>query len=150
MSRVKLPKVEVNTEIEINASSKKVWDVIADFQNYNRWNQTLKISGNSSIGDKLAVYIKLPGSKPKNIRYFIMNNVIEKKLEIKGLMIAYFLWKAENVFELIPIDENKTRFINKECFSGLLIPFMHNMLKTKVYQFKQDTNESLKKYLESI
>ena len=43
--------LKVEYSIEIKASAKKVWDVVADFANYGKWNEwTNRLDGKPELG----------------------------------------------------------------------------------------------------
>lgn len=49
----------IKTEVEINASPEKAWNVLMDHPNYNKWNPyILQISGSTELGDYLTVTLK--------------------------------------------------------------------------------------------
>ena len=66
---------EICSKIQINASPSVVWNIITDFENYGKWNPFIrKISGATTEGSTIQVYIKPPNSngmkfKPKILKY---------------------------------------------------------------------------------
>ena len=47
---------ELHSEIEIAASPERVWDILADFAAYPRWNPFIRhISGELEVGERLEV-----------------------------------------------------------------------------------------------
>ena len=60
----------------------------------------------------------------------------KEELEWMGYTMAPVMFTGKHAFIIIPIDENRIKFINKESFSGLAIPFLKkNLLRTKIKDF---------------
>jgi hypothetical protein len=56
--------LELKTEILINATPEKVWQVLTDFKHYPLWNPFIKnLAGNPVASEKLIVQIAPPGKK---------------------------------------------------------------------------------------
>jgi uncharacterized membrane protein len=52
---------EIVTEIEINASPSRVWQILPDFEKYPTWNSFIKkISGEAARDEKLEVHMPDP------------------------------------------------------------------------------------------
>ena len=52
---------EIATEIEIEASARHVWDALADFAAYPRWNPfLLKVHGAANAGERIRFWFELP------------------------------------------------------------------------------------------
>lgn len=50
---------EIYSEIEINAPSRIVWNILTDFEDFSHWNPFIQnISGDISEGSTIHVYIK--------------------------------------------------------------------------------------------
>ncbi|HEX3268824.1 MAG TPA: SRPBCC family protein [Gaiellaceae bacterium] len=55
---------EISTEIEIEATPDRVWQVVSDFDAYPDWNPfTRDICGKAERGSKLKVRIESPGGR---------------------------------------------------------------------------------------
>ena len=54
---------ELNTEIEINASAERVWQLLTDFEAYPQWNPFIRsIEGNPEPNSKLKIFIQPSGA----------------------------------------------------------------------------------------
>jgi len=52
---------ELHSEIEINASAERVWDILTDFASYPQWNPFIRsISGELEVGERLEVRLEPP------------------------------------------------------------------------------------------
>ena len=90
---------ELNTEIEINASANKVWDVLTDFKSFPGWNPFIqKIEGKIEVGAKLEVFIQPPDSKGMTFKPTLLK--VEPNREIRWLGHLFFpgLFDGEHIF----------------------------------------------------
>lgn len=117
-------KKHISTEIIINASIDKVWDELTDFSKYPDWNPFIrKISGEIKKGNIIEVTFQTHGSDPivftPEIILYEENNILqwEGKLFIPGI------FTGRHTFQLVKIETNKTKLIQKEDFNGILVPF---------------------------
>jgi hypothetical protein len=142
---------EIYTECEINAPACEVYSVLSDFANYNMWTNEIIISGETQPGGKMQVKVKTADNgngwyqlsskmKQNNERIIAFNNVL----------YAPFLFMGKHRFEIIPLSNDRTKFINAEEFSGLLVPFVRkkNLLST-TRKFKENVNLALKRTAEA-
>jgi uncharacterized protein YndB with AHSA1/START domain len=54
---------EIHTEIEIQTSDERVWDLVTDFDGFPNWNPfILRAEGKLETGGKLKVILQLPDS----------------------------------------------------------------------------------------
>ncbi|WP_196894426.1 SRPBCC domain-containing protein [Aureivirga marina] len=112
----------IKTEIIIEASSEKIWNVLMDFKNYGKWNPfILKINGVKKEGKRLKVNIQPPNGKKMTFRPVIIKLEKEKVFRWIGRLGVKGVFDGEHYFELISEDENKTRFIHGEKFTGILV-----------------------------
>jgi len=151
MKKDHLFKENVFTEALINASAAKVWSIITDFDKYESWNIPLLISRKCVKGAHLKIRANVPGRKPTVFigRLLVCREM--EKLEWTGYTIAPFMFTGLHTFEIIPINDNQVKFVNKESFSGLAIPFLrNNLLRTKIKDFHNDTNLVIKRLSELV
>ena len=140
---------EINSDIEINASSIKVWDVLINFDNYPKWNPFMKISGNPQKGSTIQVFIKPPNSKGMTFKPKILEYVPMKKIRWIGKTWIPGLFDGEHSLIIKEIDENKVQFIQKEKFTGIFVPIFSGLLKNTHKGFEM-MNNALKNESEKI
>lgn len=139
---------EIYTEIEINASASTVWGILTDFDKFPMWNPFMKkISGNLQEGASLEAFIQPPNSNGMTIKPKILEYQPGKKLRWLGILWIRKLFDGEHSWTTEKINENKTLFIQKERFSGLLVPFGSTLLKNTKAGFEL-MNLALKKECE--
>ena len=109
----------IQTEIIINASTERVWNLLTDFTNYSSWNSfIISIEGRLEKGTQLKNTMMVNGKK----------NVFKPTItEVKPNQ--YFEWlgklplntfNGRHYFELESIGPNQTKLIHGEKFSGWL------------------------------
>lgn len=139
-----LPEKNTYTEININSPIDKVWDALADIENYHTWNPYhIKVQGKLALGEKLKVNIHKPNGVKIEIEPYVMKLERNKILTWGGGVSGIF--KGIHVFELISLQKNKTKLIHRERFSGIAIPFASLDAIEEGYN---QMNKALKKKLE--
>ena len=119
-----------------------------DFDNFPNWNPFMKeISGNPQVGSKIKVFIQPPDSRGMTFKPKILDYEPEKKLRWIGTLGIPKIFDGEHSLMIKEINENKVLFIQKEKFSGILVPLLGGMLKNTEKGFKM-MNEALKKEAE--
>lgn len=139
---------KIYSEIEINAPSKIVWNILTDFEDFSRWNPFIqKISGDISEGSTIQVYIKPPNSKGMNFKPKIVKYEFEKEISWLGKLWISGLFDGRHSLIVEEINDNKVLFIQKEEFKGLFVTLLSGMLKNTEKGFEM-MNQSLKKEAE--
>ena len=138
----------IQTEILINTDITKVWDILMNFDNYPKWNPFItSISGEPKLGSRLTVSIKPPGGKGMTFKPNILTLEANKEFRWKGKLGINGIFDGEHYFILEVLENDKTKFIHGEKFSGLLVPLVCKMLD-KTQKGFQLMNESIKKECE--
>ena len=134
----------IQTDILINTKITKVWDVLMDFDSYPKWNPFItKISGEPRLGNRLTVSINPPGGKGMTFKPNILTLESNKEFRWKGKLGINGIFDGEHYFILEFLENDKTKFIHGEIFSGLLVPLVGKMLD-KTQKGFQLMNESIK------
>ena len=141
-------KKEIESIIEINKSSLDVWKALIDFDSYPKWNPfIISISGTLNVNHKIMIKTQLSSSEIFTFKptLFVIDPCQE--LRWKGQFIFPKIFDGEHIFLLEEIAPQKTRFIQKEIFTGLLIPLASSIIRRTSEKF-ENMNKSLKKYIE--
>jgi len=137
---------ELRTEIEINANSDIVWNVLIDFNKYDQWNPFIrKIIGEPIEGSRIDIFIETPGGK--NRKYEPTVTTVNPELELRWLGKSWAL-NGEHIFSIEKIREGYVRFIQRELFGGLLTGFFGKSLDTDIRQGFEEMNKALKERAE--
>lgn len=135
----------VHTEIEINAGTERVWNVLIDFEKYDQWNPFInKIVGRAVVGTKIEIHIETRGDK--NRKYEPTVTKVEPSRELRWLgrsLIPGFL-KGEHIFTIEQLQSKQVRFIHREVFDGFLTSLFGKSLDSDVKKGFEEMNKALK------
>jgi hypothetical protein len=141
---------EIHTEIEINAPAEKVWQVLTDFAAYPEWNPFVRlVEGEVRVGARLHIYIQPSGGKGMSFRPTVL--VADPNREFRWLGHLWFpgLFDGEHSFVIEPLGEGCVRFVQRERFGGLILPFLSKMLDGDIRRGFEEMNRALKLRAES-
>lgn len=120
---------EIRTEIIINASVSKVWEVLTDFSSYPDWNPFMKyLNGKVEEGAQIEVKIVPPGSKGMVFKPKVLKYQKDKEFRWLGHMIFPGLFDGEHIFELVDYGNGTMTFVQREIFRGILTPLLEKSL----------------------
>jgi hypothetical protein len=140
---------EIHTEINIRTSAKKVWELLTDFQNFKLWNPFIReIEGTPSLGTKIKIHLHTSTGKSRTYQPKITKLEPSKELRWFGKSIIPGFFNGERIFVLEPFEDDHTRFIHKEIFTGILVNLVGNRLDKDMYNSFVSMNEALKKRAE--
>lgn len=144
-------KYEINTKIEIHVPLSDVWNALIEFSEYERWNTFVpSISGELSKGAILNIILHVPNEKKQKYKVKILEIQEKQILQWLGHFIIPGLIDGNHIFQLQHLSDNKTLFIQKESFKGILVPFVWKYyLNTKLRAGFVQLNEGLKKHVEN-
>jgi len=136
---------EIITEIEINKSTEKVWNILTDFNNWTEWNPIInQASGAANLGSKLTITMRGDNGKdgPKYMPIVTINQE-PKTFRWRAKMMSGFMFTNDKVFELEETSSG-TRLIHKELYSGVLASLFWNKLNNHVPTMLNSMNDALK------
>jgi hypothetical protein len=135
---------ELRTEIEIQASPEKVWQVLTDLDRYPEWNPFIHHAiGKAEVGGKVDITFK-SGSKEMTLHCTVIKAEPNKELRWRYHVGLPFLFKGEHSFVIEPVGENRVRFIDREVFTGLLVPLQAEDIDTNSRQGFEAMDKALK------
>lgn len=140
---------QIYTEIEINANKTKIWDILMDFESYPNWNPFIKtIEGKKKEDSKIKVFLKPDGNSGMKIKPKIIEIEKEKRFSWLGHFIIPKLFDGHHQFEIIEINDKKSKFIHMENFGGILKrPILYFVKKSTEKGFNE-MNMALKQIAE--
>ena len=136
--------MKLHTEIIIEATSKKVWEVLMDFDSYGLWNPfIIEIKGEAEEGKTIEV--NFPGMK---FTPTVLTREENREFKWLGKLLFKGLFDGEHRFELEEMEEGRTRLIHSEKFSGLLVPMFRKKLLGETKEGFEQMNLKLKERVE--
>lgn len=110
----------IRTEIIINASKEKVWDILSNFAAYGEWNPfIIRIAGTQAKGSKLSVTL-LNGAKEFAMKPEVLSVVPNQYFDWVGHLFIKGIFDGHHSFEIEELSPTQVRFIHGEHFSGIL------------------------------
>ena len=139
---------ELRTEIEIDAPPERVWQVLTNFGAYPEWNPFIRsIEGEAKVGSRLKVRIEPPGARGMTFRPTVRAAEPARELRWLGRLLLPGLVDGEHRLAVEPLTSGRSRFIQSERFSGLLVGLLRGTLAATERGFEQ-MNEALKRRVE--
>lgn len=146
----KQPK-EIRTSIIINAPANKVWQVLTDFGQYPTWNPFIKsITGDAKVGNTIAVRIEPPGGQGMTFKPIVLAFEKNKQFRWKGKLLVKGLFDGEHIFELTDNGNGTTTLVQREVFTGILVPLFAKMLDNNTVAGFNLMNQALKERVEKL
>lgn len=142
---------QISTTITINAPADVVWKVLTDFGQYPNWNPFIKsIEGNPAEGKTITTRIEPPGAKGMVFKPVVLAYQPNKEFRWKGKLFIKGLFDGEHVFELTANANGTTSLVQREVFTGILVPLFAKMLDINTLNGFRQMNEALKTRAESM
>jgi hypothetical protein len=110
----------IKTEIIINASKEKVWQVLTDFKSYPRWNPfIISIEGQLAKG-KTLTNTMVNRSKKFRFKPKVVSVVPFRYFDWLGNLFIKGLFDGHHYFEIEELMPHQVKLSHGEYFSGLL------------------------------
>ena len=139
----------IKTTIDIGASAEMVWRVLTNFPAYPTWNPFLReVHGKLQQGAKLKVRMRLSKTRSHRFSPRITKAIPAAELHWRGKMWFGGLFDGEHSFIIVPNGVNGVRFIQREQFTGLLVPVILPFIVKKTEEAFERMNKALKKVAE--
>ena len=141
---------ELRAEIHISAPIEQVWRVLTDFDHWKDWNPMVnQASGTASVPSKLKLTMRGPDSKDA-MKYepIVVEVDPPKYLRWRATMMSGFMFTNDRVFELKE-KNGGTEVINREEFSGLMVPLFWKKMNQFVVPMLEKMNNALKDKMEA-
>jgi hypothetical protein len=141
---------ELRTEIDIDATGERVWQVLTDFASFPRWNPFIRqASGEPRSGAKLEVTFQPSGvSRAMSFKPRVLRAEPGRELRWKGHLIMPGIFDGEHIFMIDPVSATRVRFTQREVFTGLLVPLMARALDSDTRRGFEEMNQAIKERAE--
>ncbi len=127
-----------------------MWTVLTDFASFPDWNPFIRrIVGELREGARLDVLLGASGTKALRFRPTLRRLEPRRELRWIGRLGLPRLFDGEHIFEMEPAGEGRTRFVQREVFRGLLVPFLARSLDRDTKRGFEEMNRAMKTRAES-
>jgi hypothetical protein len=141
---------ELYTEIEIDAPAERVWQLLTDFENMPDWSPSMdEIKGEPVTGARLEIRFASPNGKGgMRLKPRVLKAEPNRELRWLGHVVIPGLFDGEHIFTIEPLDGDRVRFVQRERFTGLLVPFLSRSLDNGTREAFEAMNRALKERAE--
>ena len=127
------------TSTTIDASSERVWEILADTSSWSDWNSVVEVEGEPDEGGRLKIRSEL---NPKRT-YPVKVTELEPNRRMAWLGgVPLGLFKGVRSYTLTPEGEGRTSFEMREEFSGPLLPL--------IWRTMPDMNDSFRQFASGL
>jgi hypothetical protein len=138
---------ELRHEIEIDAPAERVWQALTKTADYS-WNPFIhRLEGKLAVGEKLQVEIEPPEGRVMTFKPTVLEVEPARKLRWLGHFLLPKVLDGEHSFELQPLSGDRTRLVQSERFSGILVGLLSGTLDKTEHGFAA-MNAALKSKVE--
>ena len=139
---------ELRREIEIDAPPERVWAVVSDLAAYPEWNPFIRrIGGELREGARLEVRIEPPDARAMTFKPTFRAVEPNRELRWLGRLLFPGLFDGEHSLRIEPLEGGRSRFVQSERFSGVLVDLVKGTLAKTEVGFEQ-MNAALKARIE--
>jgi hypothetical protein len=136
---------QLHTEIPIQATPQRVWDILTDFAAYPAWNPFIpRISGAPTVGSRLDVELQPPGGRGMRMHPTVLAAAPAQELRWLGRIGVPGIFDGEHRFRIEPLGSDRVRFVQEERFTGLLAPIILRFVERGTRQGFEAMNQALK------
>lgn len=142
---------EIKTEIIINATPEKVWNVLTDFESYPNWNPFIRsVEGEVFEGSVFSVKLQPLGGRSMKFKPICLTYHENLEFSWLGKLMTKGIFDGKHCFELTAIEGGKTKFIQREEFKGFLVPLFWKKLDVNTRWSFEMMNDKLKETVEKM
>ncbi len=143
-----MPK-QLRTEIHIDATPERVWQVLTDFAAYPQWNPFMtRASGTPTPGERLTIHMQPEGGRAMTFRPTVREAVPPHRLRWLGHLLLPGIFDGEHSFTIEPLDGGGVRLVQQEDFRGILVPLLATSLDRRTLPAFERMNQALKQRVE--
>ena len=103
---------ELRSEIEIEASAERVWQVLTNFATFPEWNPFIRMaSGEIRTGQRLEVHMQPSGARGMTFRPKLLKVEPNREPRWIGHLWTPGLFDGEHAFTIESITPNRVRFV---------------------------------------
>ncbi len=136
---------ELVSSVDIEAPSQTVWEVLVDLGVYPAWNPFIvEAEGTVEVGGQLTLRMQPVGGSAITMRPTVVEVVQDRRLRWQGRFGVRGLFDADHLFTIEALGTSRSRLVQQEQFSGLLVPFFKGSLERGTLPAFHAMNAALK------
>lgn len=140
---------QLRTEIEIEATPERVWQVLTDFAAFPEWNPFMtRAEGTVRRGERLTIRMQPDGGRAMTFRPTVLEAEPNRHLRWVGRVVVPGVFDGEHSFTIERVGEGEVRLIQQEEFRGILVPLMARSLDRNTLPAFEKMNHALKRRAE--
>jgi hypothetical protein len=133
------------SSIEIDASAERVWAVLTDFAAYSSWNPFIpRMTGSLEVGARLEFHMTPPGGMAITLQPKLLEVEPGRTLRWLGRLGVPGIFDGEHHVTIEPLAAHRSRLVQQERFTGLLVPLFAASLDQHTLAGFQAMNAALK------
>ncbi|SDI16420.1 hypothetical protein SAMN05421505_13643 [Sinosporangium album] len=114
---------EVRTEIEVDASPRRVWEVLTRFDAYPDWNPFIvSVRGRAETGATLINQLSI-GGRTTGFSPTVLSASPGRELRWLGRVLVPGIVDGEHYFVIEDLGDGRSRLVHGETFTGAFVPF---------------------------
>lgn len=135
---------ELRTEIEIDASPERVWQILADLARWPEWNPFIAPAiGKAEVGARVDITVP-SGAGRRVLHCTVLRAEPNRELCWKYHVGLPALFGGEHGFTIELLGANRVRFVDREVFHGLLVPLQAKDIDTNARRGFEAMDQALK------
>jgi hypothetical protein len=136
---------ELVSSTEIDAPAEQVWAILTDFAGFKSWNPFIvEAQGRAEVGSQLTLRMQPVGGSAMTLRPTVVEVIDGQVLRWLGRFWVSGLFDADHSFVVKPLGASRTALVQREQFSGLLVPFFRRSLDRGTLPAFEAMNAALK------
>jgi hypothetical protein len=140
---------QLRAQIDIQATSDRVWEVLTDFAAYPEWNPFItQARGTARVGERLTNRMQPVGARGMTFRPTVLEADPGRRLRWLGRLVAPGIFDGEHTFTIEQLGGGQVRLIQQEQFRGLLAPVLARSLDRHTLPAFHLMNQALKRRAE--
>lgn len=149
LKSISFNRKELRSQIVIDAPRETVWNILTDFDRFPEWNPFItKVSGRIEVNARLTVTMHPPGGRRTTFEPSVLKVEPNATLQWLGHLGISGLFDGQHTFELKSLGDDRTLFVQREQFGGMLLPFLTRMLGNETTRGFNEMNQALKRRAE--
>ena len=138
---------QLRSQIEIQATPERVWQVLTNFSAFPDWNPFIRsVEGDLEKGARLRVHIKPPKGMGMTFRPTVLKVELNAEIRWSGSLLRPGIFDGEHFFLINPLgEEGRVQFIQGESFRGIMVPVfgLMGIMKNTLQGF-EEMNQALR------